>query len=351
MPVITDFAMPDPTKARYSSLANVRTRTDRPIRVGILGCSDIARRKFIPALLLSRKATLAVIASRDKASALSLVPEANCPGMDYQQLITSSDVDLVYISLPNHLHEKWVIRALEQGKHVICEKPLGLSLPSVNRMLETAERHGRFLFENLMYLQHPQHQAVKSLITAGRIGKLLSMHTEFTFPGPIAGDFRLNPTMGGGAFHDLNRYPLSAALFFLKGKKHSFVRGNNDIRDKLNLSLQATSVTDEAEAFSFTIAFGQTYRSFYEIIGECGSIGIERAYTTPADRENTVTVMIDSRNESFSVPPCDHFLSTIEHVSSLILRGTWSAEHERARELAELANMFHDNCIKKGQQT
>lgn len=343
--------MPDPTEARYSSLTKVSARTDKAIRVGILGCSDIARRKFLPALLLSKKATLTGIASRDKARALSIVPAANCPRMDYQQLITSSDVDLVYISLPNHLHEKWVIRALEQGKHVMCEKPLGLSMPSVNHMLKTAERHGRLLFENLMYLQHPQHQAVKSLITAGHIGKVLSMHTEFTFPGPVAGDFRLNPTMGGGAFHDLNRYPLSAALFFLKGKTHSFVYGNSDIRDKLNLSFQANSVTDEGESFSFKIAFGQTYRSFYVITGECGSIGIERAYTTPADLENSVTLMIGSRDESFSVPPCDHFLSTIEHVSSLIRRGTWSAEQERARELAELANMFHDNCIPKGLQT
>lgn len=321
-----------------------------PVRVGVLGYSDIARRKFIPALLQSRKAVLAGIASRDKAKAHAMFPETVCPIMDYQELITNPDVDLVYISLPNHLHEEWALRALKSDKHVICEKPLGLSSQSVNRMLETADEHGRLLFENLMYLQHPQHEAVKSLISAGRIGRVTALHSEFSFPGPLAGDFRLNPALGGGAFHDLNRYPLSAALFFLKGKMHRFLRGSMDEQDDLNLSLQADSITDNGEAFSFKIAFGQTYRSFYEITGESGSIRIERAYTTPADLENRIFVTVGNTDCSFSTPPSDHFIATIEYVCSLIQRGAWRAVHERAQKLAELADMFHDNCMRRGYE-
>jgi predicted dehydrogenase len=235
--------------------------------------------------------------------------------------------------------------ALEQGKHVICEKPLGLSAASVGRMLKAADKHGRLLFENIMYLHHPQHSAVKECIASGRIGTILSLRSEFVFPGPAHGDFRLNPVMGGGAYHDMNRYPLSAALYFLAGKKHRFFQGREQNRDGLTLSLQADSCTDAGETFSFLTAFGLPYRSFYRICGEKGFIRVERAYTTPSDMENRITVMSDGRDESFSVPPSDHFLNAIEHVCALIRSGVWEAEHRQARAVAELAGLFYDNCI------
>lgn len=318
------------------------------IRVGILGCSDIARRKFIPALLKSAHASLVAAARRQPGETASYLPPAMpIAQMTYEELICCPDVDLLYISLPNHLHEEWGIRALEQGKHVICEKPLALSAASAGRMLDAAGKQGRLLFENLMYLQHPQHQAVKALIESGRIGTVLSLRSEFSFPGPAAEDFRWNPLMGGGAFHDMNRYPLSAALNFLTGRKHRFSRGSQEIRDGLTMSLQGDSITDAGETFSFLTAFGRQYRSFYTIAGERGFITVERAYTTPAEMENRVTVMAGGRDESFTVPPCDHFLATIEQVCALIGNGEWGMEHRRAREVAILADMFQDNCFRE----
>jgi predicted dehydrogenase len=313
------------------------------IRVGILGCSDIARRKFIPALLQSGQASLVALASRQ----CFVSPGVPATLMTYQELICDPSIDLVYISLPNHLHEEWSIRALEQGKHVLCEKPLALNAGSVVRMLEAADRHGRLLYENLMYLQHPQHKAVKELIASGRIGRIQSLWSEFSFPGPVKGDFRLVPAMGGGAFHDLNRYPLSAALCFLNGKTHRFVRGSAEVRGGLTLSLHADSITESGERFSFLTAFNQPYRSFYEISGELGSVRVERAYTTPANLENRIAVTVDGGAESFIAPPNDHFLGTIEHVCNLIRSGQWSGEHARARALAELAGMFDGNCIRR----
>lgn len=315
------------------------------IRVGVLGCSDIARRKFIPALLKSSQACCAALASRQPLKAASCVPPAlSITPMTYQELVCSPGVDLVYVSLPNHLHEEWSIRALEQGKHVICEKPLGLSAASVTRMLDVADSHGRLLFENLMYLQHPQHTMVKALIDSGRIGKVLSLQSEFAFPGPLDGDFRLDLRQGGGAFHDMNRYPLSAARYFLTGKQHRFCQGTQVVREGLVLSLQAESCTESGETFSFLTAFGLTYRSFYRISAERGCIAVERAYTTPADMENRIAVTIDGRDESFSVPPSDHFLNTVDFVCGLIRSGDWQREHQRARDVAELAGIFYDNC-------
>lgn len=317
------------------------------LRVGILGCSDIARRKFIPALLQSSHAHLAVVAARQPDKTDSLVPPGmNLKLMNYQDLVADPDIELIYISLPNHLHEEWSIRALEQGKHVLCEKPLALDAVAVGRMLDAADRNGRLLYENLMYLQHPQHSAVKAFISSGGIGRVLSMRSEFAFPGPVDGDFRLDPSMGGGAFHDMNRYPLSAAQFFLAGKTHHFIQGKDEQQTGLTVSFEAESVTDAGEKFSFMVAFGRSYRSFYEICGEQGTLRVDRAYTTPADMNNLIAVTVGGRDESFYVPPSDHFLNTIEHVCDLIHHGSWEAEHDRTRQLAELAGMFNDNCLR-----
>ncbi|MFA7403180.1 MAG: Gfo/Idh/MocA family oxidoreductase [Pelobacteraceae bacterium] len=319
---------------------------DSCVRVGILGWSDIARRKFVPALLQSDQTRFVALASRRSGQGTSLVPGTSAVMMTYEELINHPAVDLVYISLPNNLHEEWSVAALAHGKHVLCEKPLGLSTASVNRMLDAADRNGKLLYENLMYLQHPQHEAVRAIISSGRIGRVRSLRSEFAFPGPADGDFRLDAAMGGGAFHDLNRYPLSAALFFLEGKDHRFVRGSTEVRDGLTISLQAESGTEAGESFSFLVSFGQQYRSFYEITGERGNIRVERAYTTPADMENRIAVTVNGSDESFTVPPSDHFLGTIDHVCALIQSGAWEVEHERSRKLAELAGMFQDNCTK-----
>lgn len=318
-----------------------------PVNVGILGFSDIARRKFIPAVLKSKLARLKVLASRMPEKFTTFKTATSVELKSYGELLADPSIDLVYISLPNHLHEEWSIRALEHGKHVLCEKPVALSVASAKRMLDAACFNGRLLFENLMYLQHPQHKVVKELVSSRRIGRVLSLNSEFAFPGPIKGDFRLDSDMGGGAYNDMNRYPLSAALNFLEGKKHRFIDGKMENSDGLNISLQGESVTDAGEKFTFLTAFGLNYRSFYEISGELGSIRVERAYTTPADMENRIVLIVEGNEHSITVPPCDHFLATIEHVCGLIRSGDRGYKHQNSLELAELAAMFQENCSER----
>lgn len=311
------------------------------MRVGILGYSDIARRKFLPALQKSNTARCVAIASR--ATPEHAEDALQVPVMSYREMVCDPEIDLVYISLPNHLHEEWSIAALEQGRHVLCEKPLGLDSASVTRMLAAAGNN-RLLYENIMYLRHPQHGIVKKLVDSGRIGRLLSLRSEFAFPGPAPGDFRLDPARGGGAFNDMNRYPLSAAQYFLRGQRHEVLTGELEERDGLVWSLRAKSVTDAGEYFSFLTAFGLPYRSYYELQGERGNIRVERAYTTPAEWENRITVTVAGRDESLCSPACDHFLGTIEHVCGLIRTGDWLEAHERARKLAQMADLFLNSC-------
>jgi predicted dehydrogenase len=313
-------------------------------RIGILGCSAIARRRFLPALQKARNASLSVIASRDIEKAKRCFPALTYDAADYDGLLASPDVDLVYISLPNHLHEAWVLRALEAGKHVICEKPLAPSLESAIRMTGYAEQKGLLLYENIMYLHHPQHRIIKTMIASGAIGRVRELRTVFSFTLQDKEGFRTNAQQGGGAFLDLARYPLSAALFFLKGAQYRF-NGRAYFRSGLNVAMEANVLTERDERLIFSIGFEQPYECWYEIVGEKGTLRIDRAYTTPADLANPIQVVTVSGAISIAVPAADHFMLMLENVCDLILqeRG-FCAPYQDARRLALLAEQAWKSC-------
>jgi dTDP-3,4-didehydro-2,6-dideoxy-alpha-D-glucose 3-reductase len=315
------------------------------VRIGILGCSEIARRKFIPALEGCGNARLAAVSSRDREKAAALLPGIDCPVLTHEELLQDSSVDLVYLSLPNHLHEEWSIRALDAGKHLICEKPLSTSLASAERILNCAVRNDRLIYENQMFLFHPQHAVVKSLIEAGRIGRVTALRAFFGFPLPRKGDFRLDPDQGGGAFHDLARYPLGIAVHLLKGGLRNF-RGQSLWQDGLNTAVSGTASTDADELFNFTIAFGQQYESLYEVMGDAGKIRLERAFTTPDDYSNRIILTEGSTVTEIPVPPADHFQLMIEGISDIILTGKdFSFLNRRAALIARLADDMERGCI------
>jgi predicted dehydrogenase len=317
--------------------------TDR-VRIGILGCSDIARRRFLPALRAADNARLAAVASRDPASARTFLPAARYAACSYDELIASEAVDLVYISLPNHLHEEWTLKALERGKHVICEKPLGLTRGSVERMVSLAEKRDLLLHENLAYLHHPQHARMTELLAAGTIGRVRAVRAAFGFSLKDRTGFRADPARGGGSFHDQACYPLSAALAFLGVQQHLF-RGHSFFAGGLNVGMTACSVTAGGESFWFSIGFDQGYECWYEIVGERGSLRLDRAFTAPADLAASIEVRTGTARLRVAVPAADQFRLMLEHVCGSVLKGTgFSGSHEQARHVSELAESAWAGC-------
>lgn len=264
--------------------------------------------------------------------------------LTHEELLARPDIELVYISLRNHLHEEWVMRALEAGKHVICEKPLAITLASAQRMVAAAESRSLLLYENLMYLHHPQHAMVKSIIASGRIGKIVSIRSIFGFPMPTAGNFRLDSAQGGGAFLDLSRYSVGTAMHFLNG---SLVRmkGSATWEGELNTGLVGTATTEEGELFIFSNIFGQQYESFYEICCEAGRIRVDRAYTTPADMANRIMLFEGERLTEIPVPAADHFKLMIDAVVTAARNGDYSAINSRTLATAGLAEMMARGCL------
>jgi len=182
------------------------------LRWGILGPGRIAPR-LVRAIGLSGRGELTAVASRDSGRAATFAKTHGIAQSfgSYEALLAASDIEVVYISLPNHLHAEWAIRALDAGKHVLCEKPLALSVDDVDAIAAAATRAGRIAVEAFMYLHHPQILRAVDLARSGALGHLELMNGTFTFPLSQADDPRIDPSMGGGSLWDVGCYPVSLA--------------------------------------------------------------------------------------------------------------------------------------------
>lgn len=174
------------------------------IRWGFLGAGYVASRAMAPAVHAAHGAQLSGVASRDIDRSRSLEPEKVYDS--YPELIASSDIDAVYISLTNGQHLHWVIEALTAGKNVLCEKPLGLNAPEVDAMREAAVRAGTSVVEAVWVRWHPRFRRFVEIVRSGELGEALRFRSAFTFSSDMEGNYRLRPEWGGGALLDVGCY-------------------------------------------------------------------------------------------------------------------------------------------------
>jgi predicted dehydrogenase len=177
-------------------------------RWGLIGAGWIATTAIAPAMHAAENTVIQAVASRDPERSRALNPIT--VHESYEALINDPLVDAVYISLPNHLHCEWTIKALKAGKHVLCEKPFAMNAAEVELMIETAKDCDRLLVEAVWSRWHPRMIRAIDLVRSGKIGQIVSIDASFTFPATIEGNYRLSQEMGGGALFDIGVYPLHA---------------------------------------------------------------------------------------------------------------------------------------------
>jgi predicted dehydrogenase len=189
-----------------------RTMTRQtPLRLGILGCANIAR-QFVRDVAPSKAVRIVAVASRSAATAATFAAEFAIPRHHgrYEDLLADPGVDAVYVPLPNSLHASWAIEAARQGKHVLCEKPLALGLDEAREMFAVARQHKVMLLEAYPWWFQPQTGELVRLLQSSAIGRVLSVQASFGFMlGEAPGNIRLNPALGGGALLDLGSYVVS----------------------------------------------------------------------------------------------------------------------------------------------
>ena len=186
------------------------------IRWGILSTAKIGREKVIPAIQKSTVCEVLAIASRQKENADEEASKLNIQKAygSYEELLNDPEIDAVYIPLPNHLHVDWSIKALQAGKHVLCEKPIGLSAEEAKKLLDTSRQYPHLkIMEAFMYRFHPQWQKAKDLVNGGKIGELKTIHSFFSYYNIDPNNIRNQNDKGGGGLMDIGCYNISLSRF------------------------------------------------------------------------------------------------------------------------------------------
>lgn len=297
--------------------------SEKKVRFGILGASRIAQKSVIPAMRASAHAELAIIGSREQKNL-----DLSCQIGSYEEVL-ASDVEAIYISLPNSLHEEWAIRALEAGKHVWCEKPAALSYASAKRMVAAAEKARKRLMEGFMFLRHPQHARVRELIADGQIGGVTGFVGVFQIPRPQDGNIRLDKELGGGVYYDACVYPIRASRMIFQ---------EEPVRVKATFTMDSAHDVDTNAAVELTFpsgrvalamaAFDEKYISTYTVVGSSRDIEMERAYAVPNDREVNVMVRADGEIHAIAIPPADQFQIMIDEFCIEVLSAGKSHDYE-----------------------
>lgn len=182
------------------------------VKWGVLGAASIAVQRVIPAMVEAPSAAFHALASRDEGKARAVAAKFDAPRAyaSYDQLLADPDVDAVYVPLPNQLHFEWSMRALEAGKHVLCEKPLCLTSHDVERLCVARDRAGKHIEEAFAYRNHAQWNKVLELIAADAIGSVRAAHAVLAKQFLDPADVRNNAAAGGGALYDLGSYAINA---------------------------------------------------------------------------------------------------------------------------------------------
>jgi NDP-hexose-3-ketoreductase len=292
-----------------------------PLKFGIIGCSKIARKSVIPAILKSKFAELEIIGSRSIEKSKEFSTEFNCKkNGTYDDVISDDSVNAVYISTPIGTHAELAMKAASAGKHVYCEKSATDSFTSAKQMVECSKNNNVRTMEGFMFRFHPQHQKVRELINDKKIGNLDSFYGSFGFPSFPEGDIRYNKKLGGGFLNDSGCYPICASRMIFDQEPLS-VFYHNSIDSKTSVDVKGTSIITYKNNKTAIINYsnGNYYQAKYEVWGSEGVISLDRAYSVPSDFVTKINLQYSTenswegrKNEIIKVEPTDHFLKMID---------------------------------------
>ncbi|MBB4911557.1 Gfo/Idh/MocA family protein [Actinophytocola algeriensis] len=313
-----------------------------PVRIGVLGCSAIARRRTLPVMRDADHIEVAAVASRSADKAREYAAGFGGEPCGYHELLARPDVDAVYIGLPNALHHEWARLALLAGKHVLCEKPLATDQSSAKDLEDLATTNRLVLRENFAFLNHPQHDEVKRLVADGRLGAVRTVAAAFGFPPLPATDIRYRAELGGGALLDAGVYPIRLAWHLL-GDGLSVAGAVLRVDPALGVDVSGHALLTSPDGVFADLEFGfqHTYRSRYQIWGSAAALRLDHAFTPPPGHRGSLDIEEQDHGEQLVMPAAHQFRLSVERFADAVRTG-WSARTEApwlagARETARLA--------------
>lgn len=299
------------------------------IKWGILGNATIARKCVIPAIFSSANGRVHALASRTPEEAETLAKKYDITQLysQYESVIEDKQVDIVYIPLPNHLHREWTIKALEAGKHVLCEKPLACNMAEALEMAEVASKKGLYLMEALMYRFHPRSRTIHQMVAQGKIGIPRLVRVSFCFHMQEhilkkQENARLQKR-GGGALLDVGCYGVSVARWMM-GENPESVQATAHFNSE-GVDIHSVGVLHFGNGGLATVeaSFISSLQQTYTIVGEDGSIELPHNAFIPW--ENDATYVHRGRHEEIGrqevVPGADEYRLMVEHFSDVLIHG------------------------------
>ncbi len=294
------------------------------VKWGVLGTAKIAVNKVIPAMKNSEHGEVVAVASRNKVKAQNIELLHDTKLFDsYEKLLQDPDIEAVYIPLPNHLHVPWSIKAIKAGKHVLCEKPIGLNSHEAVKLLELSQTHPNIkVMEAFMYRFHPQWQKTKQWVLEGKIGELLTIHSHFSYHNTDPENFRNKPDMGGGGLMDIGCYCLSLARFLFDKEPHR-VQGILDYDPVFHVDRLASGVLDfETGTSTFSCGTQMTSYQTVQVLGSAGRIEIEIPFNAPNDQPCRIWYQQQGSPQEITFPVTDQYTLQGDAFSKAILNDT-----------------------------
>ena len=277
---------------------------------GILSTANIGTEKVIPAMQRAEFCDIVAIASRNLDKAKAAADRLGIPQAygSYEELLTDAGIDAVYNPLPNHLHVPWSIRALEAGKHVLCEKPIGLTSAEGQQLVDAGKQHPQLkLMEAFMYRHHPQWQRARQIVRVGGVGTLRTIQSAFAYFNDDPQNIRNMADIGGGGLMDIGCYPISLSRFIFDDQPQR-VFGSADFDPQFKTDRQASAVLEFAAGTStFTCSTQLTSYQRVNIFGDTGRVEIEIPFNAPPDRPCRMWHQSGDDVEEITFDICDQY--------------------------------------------
>lgn len=280
---------------------------------GVLGYARIAKNSIIPAIARADNARVYGVASRHQD--VLPVGEWQQSYGDYAVLLADDAIQAVYIPLPNSLHKEWVIRALEAGKHVLCEKPIGLTADEAREMHQVATQHNRLLMEAFMYQYTDRVRVIKQVLESGELGELRHINVSFRFLLDRPGTIKMQPALGGGALYDVGCYPVNF-IGLVTGRLPVSCKAVSETEQGVDTNLSALLQYDDGLIANIHCGFNAFGRNYAEIIGTKGMLVVDKPFL---DDAGALYLHTNEGVRELPVRESDRYQAEIRHFSSAIL--------------------------------
>ena len=295
------------------------------VRWGVLSTANIGTGTVVPAMQQGTYCEVTAIASRDLTKGQSVVQQLGIPKTygSYEELLADPDIDAIYIPLPNHLHVPWSIKALEAGKHVLCEKPIAPTAAEAQKLVDAAKQYPNLkIMEAFMYRFHPQWQQARQLVRDGSIGALRTVQSFFSYYNDDPNNIRNIAEVGGGGMLDIGCYNVSLSRFIF-GAEPQRVSAVVEYDPQLNTDRLDSGILDFGSGTStFTCSTQLTSYQRVNIFGTGGRIEIEIPFNAPTDRPCKMWYQHGDTIDEILLETCNQYTLQGDMFSQAVLNNT-----------------------------